>query len=125
MQVAVLDDQDRVHLRNVVLGKNLDTEVQIVSGLKATDKVVGNPSLGLLDGQQVKIEQPVAGYQPGQGQPRVPRFPEPPAGPMAPGGSASRQAQPGPVTAAASGTTDADQAADPPDGPKTNVGPSR
>src|ERR1700733_8033834 len=80
MQVAVLDDQDRVHLQNVVLGKNLDTEVQIVSGLKATDKVVGNPSLGLLDGQRVKIEQPVAGYQPGQGQPRVPPFAEPLAG---------------------------------------------
>src|ERR1700722_1330663 len=125
MQVAVLDDQDRVHLQNVVLGKNLDTEVQIVSGLKATDKIVGNPSLGLLDGQQVKIEQPVAGYQPGQGQPRVPLFAQPPAGQMTPGGSASRQAQPGPVTTAASGTTDLDKATDPPDGPRTNVGPSR
>ena len=67
MQVAVLDDQDRVHLQDVVLGHNLDTDVQIVSGLKPTDKVVGNPSLGLLDGQQVKIVQPVPGYQPGRG----------------------------------------------------------
>jgi membrane fusion protein (multidrug efflux system) len=125
MQVAVLDDQDRVHLRDVVLGHNLDTNVEIVSGLKATDKVVGNPSLGLLDGQQVKIEQPVAGYQPGQGQPRVPPYAEPPAGRMTPGGSASRQARPGPVTAAASGTIDVDKATDPPDGPKTNVGPPR
>jgi membrane fusion protein, multidrug efflux system len=125
MQVAVLDDQDRVHLQNVILGKNLDTEVQIVSGLKVTDKVVGNPSAGLLEGQQVKIEQPVAGYQPGQGQPRVPPFAPPPAGRMTPGGSASRQAQPGPVTTAASGTTDVDKATDPPDGPTTNVGPSR
>jgi RND family efflux transporter MFP subunit len=125
MQVAVVDDQDRVHLRNVVLGKNLDTEVQILSGLKATDKVVGNPSLGLLDGQQVKIEQPVAGYQPGQGQPRVQPFAPPPAGRMTPGGSASRLAQPEPVTTAASGTTDVDKASDPPDGPKANAGPSR
>src|ERR1700733_1839922 len=29
MQVAVLDDHDRVHLQNVILGKNLDTDVQI------------------------------------------------------------------------------------------------
>src|SRR5260221_2938006 len=64
MQVAVLDGQDRVHLQDVVLGRNLNTDVQIVSGLKATDKVVGNPSLGLLDGQQVRIVQPVQGYQP-------------------------------------------------------------
>src|SRR3984957_12095557 len=94
MQVAVLDDQDRVHLRNVILGKNLDTNVEIVSGLKATDKVVGNPSLGLLEGQQVKIVQPVAGYQPGQGNPPAPRFPSPPVGPTAPAASASRNARP-------------------------------
>ena len=64
MQVAVVDGQSRVHLQDVALGRNLDTDVQIVSGLKATDKVVANPSLGLLDGQQVKIVQPVQGYQP-------------------------------------------------------------
>ncbi|HYZ62260.1 MAG TPA: efflux RND transporter periplasmic adaptor subunit [Acetobacteraceae bacterium] len=64
MQVAVIDDQNRVHLQDVVLGRNLNTEVEIVSGLKATDRIVANPSLGLLDGQQVKIVQPVQGYQP-------------------------------------------------------------
>jgi membrane fusion protein (multidrug efflux system) len=67
MQVAVLDGQDKVHLQDVVLGHNLDTNVQITSGLRLTDRVVGNPSLGLLDGQQVKVVQPVAGYQPAQG----------------------------------------------------------
>jgi hypothetical protein len=50
---------------------------------------------------------------------------------MAPGGSASSQVQPGPVTTAASGTTDVDKETDPPDGQKKpeeqkkNVGPSR
>lgn len=63
MQVAVVDGQNRVHLQDVALGRNLNTDVQIVSGLKATDKIVANPSLGLLDGQQVKIVQPVQGYQ--------------------------------------------------------------
>jgi membrane fusion protein (multidrug efflux system) len=126
MQVAVLDDQDRVHLRNVILGKNLDTNVEIVSGLKATDKVVGNPSLGLLEGQQVKIVQPVAGYRPGQGNPPAPRFPNPPAGPTAPDASASRNARP--VAAAGparSAIIDAGLAAEPQDGPKPDAGPSR
>jgi membrane fusion protein, multidrug efflux system len=125
MQVAVLDDQNRVHLQNVILGKNLDTNVQIVSGLKATDKVVVDPSAGLLEGQQVKPVQPVPGYQPGQGQPGVPLFAQPPAGQMTPSGSASRQAQPEPVTTAASGPTDVDEATDPPSGPKTKAGSSR
>ena len=126
MQVAVLDDQDRVHLRNVVLGKNLDTDVEIVAGLKATDKVVASPSLGLLDGQRVKIVQPVPGYQPGQGNPPIPRFPSPPVGPTAPDASASRNARPiaaaGP---AGSAIIDAGLAAEPQDGPKPDAGPSR
>ncbi|HEX4183314.1 MAG TPA: efflux RND transporter periplasmic adaptor subunit [Caulobacteraceae bacterium] len=63
MQVAIVDDQDRVHLQNVQLGQNLGLEVQVVSGLKPTDRIIANPSLGLLEGQQVKIVQPVKGYQ--------------------------------------------------------------
>jgi membrane fusion protein (multidrug efflux system) len=62
LQVAVVDEQSRVHLRNVTLGRNLNTNVEILSGIKVTDKVVGNPSLGLLEGQQVKVVQPVQGY---------------------------------------------------------------
>lgn len=64
MQVAILRDQDRVHLQDVVLGHNLDTDVQIVAGLKPTDRLIADPSLGLLEGQQVIVVQPVAGYQP-------------------------------------------------------------
>ena len=30
-------------------------DVQIVAGLKATDRLVANPSLGLLEGQEVKV----------------------------------------------------------------------
>jgi membrane fusion protein, multidrug efflux system len=81
MQVALLDGQNRVHLQDVVLGRNLDTEVEIVSGLKPTDKVVGNPSLGLLEGQQVKVVQPVQGYaaEPGSQPGKPPQQAQPPA----------------------------------------------
>jgi RND family efflux transporter MFP subunit len=99
MQVALLDDQDRVHLQNVVLGKNLDTDVQITAGLKPTDRIVASPSLGLLEGQQVKIVQPVPGYQPGHGTISPRTMPEPPAGPLAPTGS-SANALPPPATTA-------------------------
>ena len=77
MQVALVDDDNRVHLHNVVLGENLGLDVQIVSGLKPTDRVVANPPLGLLDGQEVKIVQPVAGYRPTSEQPTKP-FNNPP-----------------------------------------------
>lgn len=73
MQVAVLDDQDRVRLRNITLGENLNTNVQVIAGLQKTDRVVGNPSLGLLEGQRVKVVEPVAGYQSSQaGSPSPP-----------------------------------------------------
>jgi hypothetical protein len=41
---------------------------RLVSALKAADKIVANPSLGLLEGQQVKVVQAANGYEPGQVQ---------------------------------------------------------
>jgi hypothetical protein len=68
MQVARIDGQNRVHLQNVSLGHNLGLDVQVTAGLNATDRIVANPSLGLLDGQQVKVVQAAKGYEPGQAQ---------------------------------------------------------
>ena len=66
MQVARIDGQNRVRLQNVSLGHNLGLDVQVVAGLKATDKIVANPLLGLLEGQQVKVVQAAKGYEPGE-----------------------------------------------------------
>jgi membrane fusion protein, multidrug efflux system len=64
LQVALLDGQDRVHLKTVKVGLNLGTTVQVLGGLQKTDRVVNNPSLGLLEGETVKVVQPVHGYGP-------------------------------------------------------------
>jgi RND family efflux transporter MFP subunit len=66
-QVALVDAQGRVHLQDIVVGLNFGLNIQVLSGLKADDKIVADPSLGLLDGQLVKIVQPVPGYRPGKG----------------------------------------------------------
>jgi membrane fusion protein, multidrug efflux system len=63
MQVATVAPGDRIHLQDVSLGDNLGSDVQIRSGLKATDKIVANPSLGLLEGQPVKVVQAAQGYE--------------------------------------------------------------
>jgi membrane fusion protein, multidrug efflux system len=68
LEVALVDRQDRVRLQNVSLGRNLGLDVEITTGLKAADKIVANPSLGLLEGQQVKVVQAANGYEPGQVQ---------------------------------------------------------
>ena len=67
MQVAIVTSASRIHLQNVILGDDLGLNVQVVSGLTAADKIVANPSLGLLEGQQVKVVQPAQGTQPGGG----------------------------------------------------------
>ena len=55
MQVALVGPDDKVHLQDVKLGLNLGQTVQVVSGLKPTDKLVVNPSAGILEGEKVRI----------------------------------------------------------------------
>jgi membrane fusion protein (multidrug efflux system) len=61
-QVAIVDAQNHVHLRNVTLGQNLGQTVQVTSGLAPGDKLVNNPPAGLLEGQAVQPVTPAAGY---------------------------------------------------------------
>jgi membrane fusion protein (multidrug efflux system) len=86
MQVALVDDKDQVHLQNVTLGRNLGLDVEVTAGLKTTDKIVANPSLGLLDGEQVKVTQPAKGYNANGAQPAPPTTapPKPTPDPNAP-----------------------------------------
>ncbi len=62
MQVALVDAQDRVHLQDVTLGLNFGTTIQVLAGLNRADRVINNPSLGLLEGEKVKVVEPVHGY---------------------------------------------------------------
>jgi membrane fusion protein (multidrug efflux system) len=55
MQVATIGAGDVVHLQNVTVGDNLGLDIQVLSGLTSADKIVANPSLGLLDGEKVKV----------------------------------------------------------------------
>lgn len=62
MQVAVVDDHNRIRLRNVTVGTNLGTKVQILAGVGLHDRVVNNPSSGLLEGQEVYLVGSTPGY---------------------------------------------------------------
>ena len=64
MQIATLVAGDVIHLQNVTVGDNLGLDIQVVAGLTATDQIVANPSLGLLEGQKVKVVQAAQGYEP-------------------------------------------------------------
>lgn len=61
-QVAIVDAQNHIHLRNVTLGQNMGQTVQVTSGLSPGDKLVNNPPAGLLEGQAVQPVAPATGY---------------------------------------------------------------
>lgn len=61
-QVAVVDKDNHVHLKSVLLGDNTGTNVQILSGIEATDHIINNPPADILEGQTVRIVAPTPGY---------------------------------------------------------------
>jgi RND family efflux transporter MFP subunit len=60
-QVAVVDKDDKVHLRPIAIGRDFGATLEILSGLDLSDQVVINPSDSLEEGQQVHVAKPSAG----------------------------------------------------------------
>lgn len=60
LEVAVVGPEDKVALKHVTLGRNLDTDVEVLQGLSPSDRVVDSPPDALATGDVVRI----AGNQP-------------------------------------------------------------
>jgi RND family efflux transporter MFP subunit len=56
MQVGIVDQNNKVALRNITIARDLGTSVEVISGLQATDAVIANPSDSLTEGTQVSVE---------------------------------------------------------------------
>lgn len=61
-QVAAIDPDGKVTLKDVTVGRNLGRTVEITTGLDAGAKIVANPSLGLLNGETVREVRGAKGY---------------------------------------------------------------
>ena len=55
VQVATVDPQNRIRLRNVSVGRDLGSSMEIDSGLSSTDRVVNNPPDSVAEGQLVRV----------------------------------------------------------------------
>jgi RND family efflux transporter MFP subunit len=53
--VAVVGPDDRVQLRPIVIGRDFGTSLEILQGVRATDRVVQNPPDSLENGQTVRV----------------------------------------------------------------------
>jgi multidrug efflux pump subunit AcrA (membrane-fusion protein) len=58
LQVATLGDGNRAHLSNITLGRDFGTQVEVVSGLTANEKVIDSPPDSLVEGEQVRVVAP-------------------------------------------------------------------
>jgi multidrug efflux pump subunit AcrA (membrane-fusion protein) len=56
-RVAQVGPDRRVHLTTVQAGRDLGTEVEILSGLSGSEDVINNPPDNLTEGQQVNLIQ--------------------------------------------------------------------
>jgi RND family efflux transporter MFP subunit len=54
-RIALVDDAGRVHLTLVKLGTDFGTEVEVLSGLRASDRLIVNPADSLADGDTVTL----------------------------------------------------------------------
>jgi RND family efflux transporter MFP subunit len=61
LQVGVVGQDHRVQLRNITIGRDFGTSVEVISGLKATDAVIANPSDSLNSGDPVQAESAPSG----------------------------------------------------------------
>jgi hypothetical protein len=54
-QVGVVLPDDKVELRNVTLGRDFGAAVEVLGGVKPSDRVILNPSDSLVTGTAVRI----------------------------------------------------------------------
>lgn len=55
LQVATVDDQQRVKLKSIVQGRDFGNSIEVLSGLEANERVVLNPPDSIADGVLVRI----------------------------------------------------------------------
>jgi membrane fusion protein, multidrug efflux system len=55
LEVAVVGPDDKIALRHITLGRNLDAEVEVLQGLSPSDSVVDSPPDALASGDLVRI----------------------------------------------------------------------
>jgi RND family efflux transporter MFP subunit len=55
LEVAVVGPDDKVELKRIEVGRDLGTQVEILSGIEATDRVINSPPDSITEGEVVRI----------------------------------------------------------------------
>jgi len=65
-EVAIVDDNDKIHFQKIEPGRDFGTTIEIVSGLRGDERIVANPGEQLTEGLIVSPQAPKKG-DPGAG----------------------------------------------------------
>jgi RND family efflux transporter MFP subunit len=57
LRAVVVDSNNRIHLRQLVIGRDFGTSLEVLQGLQAGDWIVLNPADSLDEGQEVRVKQ--------------------------------------------------------------------
>ncbi len=68
LRAVVVDADHKAHLRQLTVGRDYGTALEILQGLDASDWIVLNPTDSLEEGQQVRVKEIALNPAPGSGQ---------------------------------------------------------
>jgi RND family efflux transporter MFP subunit len=60
LQVGVVKPDNTVELRDIKVGRDFGTTIQVTSGLNPSDKIINNPPDSLVSGQVVRVSSPTS-----------------------------------------------------------------
>jgi RND family efflux transporter MFP subunit len=66
VQVATIDDRQRVHLKDITEGRDFGTEIEVLSGITASDTFIINPPDSIGEGTQVRTQPPATAGAPAE-----------------------------------------------------------
>jgi RND family efflux transporter MFP subunit len=81
LRAVLVDSNHKVHLKQLTIGRDYGTTLEVLQGLDATDWIVLNPTDSLEEGQEVRSTEIALNSQPGAGQPGTPARSTPNAAP--------------------------------------------
>lgn len=55
LRVVTLDDEDRAHLQPITVGRDWGTRIEVLTGLKAGQRIVDSPPDSIMEGEKVKV----------------------------------------------------------------------
>jgi RND family efflux transporter MFP subunit len=62
-EVAIVDQEGKVHFSSIKVGRIMDGFVEVVGGVTKFDRIIQSPSAALLEGDHVNIVIPAPGYE--------------------------------------------------------------